>query len=385
MLQTFAFCDCVAHELANREQGVSVMCRMKSKSRLRLFTATALLLFSLARKCHGFPSQRCSQYQCLRSHSPLLQSTNNNLNIDHDEFESLVETHPLDDPEPSPSESQRAKSLLSNNNNIPVDSQQEWEWFYSKLKQRNEDQQQKDTIALTNDMMEESLLRHWMAKQRKAFMKTLGVLDLNDKENWGTPYLSRPQKELLDAVGFSWGHLQPPSLTNDIVYSDDFQRNVRLHYKDWQWNAWYERLRVFQSQYGHTHVQLNGNDDELARWTAEQRELRRTMPERRRQRLDELQFDWDWKDNAKIQSTDRESLPELLHSEEKSQKGSFARHLKELKQYRSTNGDCNVPLDHPGGLGQWVQRMKGQRSKLSPSSIQKLEAIGLVFLEDEEE
>lgn len=49
------------------------------------------------------------------------------------------------------------------------------------------------------------------------------------------------------------------------------------------------------------------------------------------------------------------------------------------------NGNCDVPVEYKGGLGEWAERMKGRRSKLSPSSIAKLEAIGLVFTDDVEE
>lgn len=107
------------------------------------------------------------------------------------------------------------------------------------------------------NVLGEALLRQWMAQQRKPFMKSLGVLDCNDKSNWGTPYLTRNQKELLDAVNFQWGHLKPSSLSNDshdVVYSVEFQKRVRLSYKDWQWNQWYRRLCVFASQHGHTRV-----------------------------------------------------------------------------------------------------------------------------------
>ena len=218
----------------------------------------------------------------------------------HDEFEFLIESHPLDDAEPtlpiqrrepnSPPASFQSKSM------IPTDPQEEWKWFYNLLKERNT---QDNTTFAKDNILEESLLRQWMAQQRKAFMKSLGVLDCNDKSNWGTPYLTRAQKELLDNVDFPWGHLQPSSLTNDVVFSDEFQKRVRLSYKDWQWNQWYRRLCLFASRHGHTRVSSDGNDNvDLAKWTAEQRTLRRKMPRRRRQRLDDILFDWDWNDSA---------------------------------------------------------------------------------------
>jgi hypothetical protein len=213
-----------------------------------------------------------------------------------------------------------------------------------------------------------------MAQQRKSFMKTLGVLDLGEKANWGTCYLSRDRKERLDELSFPWGHLQPSSLTNDFIYSDNFQRRVRLKYKDWLWGGWYDKLKTFQSQHGHTRVPLMG--DKLGAWTAEQRKFRWTMPERRRVLLDRLQFDWDFREDDK-------NLPPEMELEGKLEKVSFATRLKQLKEYRKTHGDCNVSMDSE--LGKWMRRMQGRRSKLSPSTIQKLEMIGLVFDELTEE
>jgi len=359
---------------------------MRGSGRFFMFAVAVLILF-LVQECRGFLAQYSPRVKKVRP--CLLESKSNDSSnvveitsaVFHDEFEALVESHPLDDP--SPPERQRVRSPQSTSM-IPTDPQEEWKWFYSKLKDGSVAETDTSAASLSNNILEESLLRQWMAQQRKAFMKTLGVLDLNDKANWGTPYLSRQQKELLDSVDFPWGHLQPSSLTNDIVFSNDFQQRVRLEYKDWQWNTWYERLCSFKSQHGHTRVSLDDNDVELAKWTAEQRKLRRKLPKRRRQRLDELQFDWKWKDTTG-DIDDAQSSSISTQAEEKPQKVSFGRRVKELKEFRKTNGHCNVPLDHPGGLGEWVQQMEGRRSKLSPSSIQKLESIGLVFSESEED
>ena len=249
---------------------------------------------------------------------------------------------------------------------VPAKQEDEWEWFYSKLKSR------KSALGPDTNIIEEALLRNWMAQQRKSFMKTLGVLDLEEKANWGTTYLSRARKERLDALNFPWGHLQPPSLTNDFIYSDDFQRRVRVKYKDWLWTERYDKLKTFKNQHGHTRVPVMR--DELGTWTAEQRKIRWTMPERRRVLLDRLQFDWDF-------SEDDNSLPPEMQLEGKQEKVSFATRLKQLKGYRKTHGDCNVPVDSE--LGKWVRRIQRHRSKLSPSTIQKLEVIGLVFNSEE--
>jgi hypothetical protein len=362
----------------------------------------AMLVCALVPQIHSFLAinantrngiWRTSQHEQITSLLPRsLQATTSETRFNqitpdvfHDEFEFLIESHPLDDVEPtlpiqrrgpnSPPASFQSKSI------IPTDPQEEWKWFYNLLKERNT---QDNTTFVKDNILEESLLRQWMAQQRKAFMKSLGVLDCNDKSNWGTPYLTRAQKELLDNVDFPWGHLQPSSLTNDVVFSDEFQKRVRLSYKDWQWNQWYRRLCLFASRHGHTRVSSDGSDNvDLAKWTAEQRTLRRKMPRRRRQRLDDILFDWDWKDSADNSMNDGKTITDIQGIPEKLQRVSFSRRVKELKEYRAKNGNCSVPLDCD--LGKWVEETRGRRSKLSPSSIAKLEAIGLRFVDREEE
>lgn len=290
------------------------------------------------------------------SHSP------NTLKQDNDEFAHLVDSHPLDDPEPCLPSRPWTKT---NPRNIPIQQDDEWEWFYSKLKARN------NATGQDTDIMEESLLRNWMAQQRKSFMKTLGVLDLSEKANWGTSYLSRQRKERLDELCFPWGHLQPSTLQNDFIYSDDFQRRVRLKYKDWLWSDFYQKLIAFKTQHGHTSVPLTGEHVALGRWAAQQRRVRWTMPERRRVLLDRVQMDWDAREDE-----NKDSVPAKIEQGD-GEKVAFATRLKQLKEYRKMHGDCNVPID--SALGKWVSRMQGRRSKLSPSTIKKLELIGLVF------
>jgi hypothetical protein len=120
---------------------------------------------------------------------------------------------------------------------------------------------------------------------------------------------------------------------------------------------------------------ITNEHGELGAWTAQQRKSRWNMPERRRVLLDQLQFDWDIRDDE-----NKDSIPANIPQEEQ-EKVAFATRLKQLKEYRKTHGDCNVPID--SALGKWVQRMQGRRSKLSPSTIQKLEMIGLVFHDEE--
>ena len=296
-------------------------------------------------------------------------------------FDELVESHPLDDPEPeAPTYSppkvpkvlrHRQQVVTPNPYGIPQ-GEGEFEWFRERLRVRHEARRMfGDDACVSKGNVEEALLRHWMAKQRKRFMKTLGILSLSQRSNWGTTYLTRREKERLDAVGFSWAHLQPPSLTNDLIYSHTFQKDVRIKYKDWIWSPLCEQLRAFQRQSGHTRVPTC---ETLGRWVAEQRRLRRLMPERRRLRLDEMDFDWQWVDDVQPSVEPVEAEPER-----KAPYVPFSKRMSQLKEYRVAFGDCNVPPDYGDGLGGWVQRMKGRRSELAPRSVLQFERLAFEF------
>lgn len=294
-----------------------------------------------------------------------------------DPYAHLVESHPMDDPEPNavtsdltPLPGDKLMKAEINPYNIPTNPDEEWEWYYEKLKAREDDASDRNSV-------EESLLRYWMAKQRRGFMKTLGVLDFGVYSNWGTAYLPLERKQRLDAAGFYWGHLQPANLTNDLIYTDDFQRNVRLVYKDWIWTPMFEKLLKYKIEHGHTRVPL-AQKDGLGAWTAIQRKNRSEMQERRRQRLDSLNFDWDWKDDEDIRAP---LIPKIGPPAQPPKKANvpFPRRVGQLKEYRKTYGDCNVPLDYKDGLGKWVAETKKRRNELTPNSIRQLEKFGFIF------
>jgi hypothetical protein len=314
----------------------------------------------------------------------------------YDYIDLDTDTNPYDDPEPealppSPlskmahpttTRLKRRKRVNANPYSIPEAPNEEWEWFFEKLERESE------LRAVGNrpvDPIEESLLRHWMAKQRKSFMKSIGVLDLADQANWGIEYLTRERKERLDQAGFHWGHLQPKTLTNDFIYSDEFQRSVRTKYKDWMWNPLFQSLIVWNNQNGHTNVPLD-SEDGLGVWTALQRTIRLEMPQRRREKLDSISFDWSWKDETKKKRNTTTKTKVVTDSPAESAV-PFPRRVSQLKAYRQLHGDCAVPLDYQDvtGLGAWVRRIQGRRRELSPGSITKLEKIGLVFDHDDEE
>ena len=333
-----------------------------------------------------------SQQRCHHRQGPRITAsatTNGCANIDSD-----TEFNPYDDPEPRPlplptvapkersTLKRRRLNQLKNGrtkpNMVPDDPKEEWEWFYQRLQLRYKNRWNDEGPS---DPIEEALLRNWMANQRKAFMKTLGVLNLADKANWGTEYLPLAQKERLDQAGFHWGHLQPTSLTNDVVYSADFQSGVRTKYKDWIWSPIFESLVKWKKEHGHTNVPL-ANEDGLGTWTAQQRSIRWDMPQRRREKLDSISFDWNWKDVAIVSPINK---TKVVLDGAKVKEVRFASRVSQLKEFRRANGHCVVPSDYGDvpGLGVWVKSIQGRRRDLSPGSIANLEKIGLVFDPDE--
>lgn len=325
-----------------------------------------------------------------------------------DPYENLLESNPYDDLEPDPPEKypfatpdsllpavkslQTGESLKANPFNIPIDPDEEWDWYYQLFVSY------KNQNANSNPVME-SLLRNWMASQRKSYMKTLGILDISSKTNWGTRYLTQRQKKSLDEVGFDWGHLccLDADTDQDVVFSEGFQRRVREGYLDWKWNPMYERLARFKGREGHTHVPSGSSLKGLGAWCKEQRAIRWEMPQRRRERLDDLKFDWSWNEavtepnielvrtTPKINEAEGGTLvSKQTKEEERTTKKTMAwsTRLRQLKEYRKRNGHCDVPVDYDGGLGRWVERTKRRRKELSPRTVMQLERLGFEFSND---
>jgi hypothetical protein len=126
------------------------------------------------------------------------------------------------------------------------------------------------------------------------------------------------------------------------------------------------------------------------------------MPERRRQRLDGLHFDWDWQEEGKspttittvFQNDTSAPIPTIPISTTGtlSTTGTgttrWSTRVNQLKEYRQQFGDCNVPLNYtgePAGLGEWVVRTKERKRNLSIRSVIQLEKLGFQFFADGED
>lgn len=187
-------------------------------------------------------------------------------------------------------------------------------------------------------------------------------------------------------TGFYWGHLQPPSLTNDFIYGEKFQKDVRLKYKDWRWTPNFSKLLLFREQNGHTRVL---KEDELGRWREDQANLRWELPERRRQRLDDIGFEWDWRDTSTNATA---ALPEQPPSDEQASPKKnikpvrFQTRMSQLRAYRNGHENCEVPLDwEVEGLGEWVEDVRRRRRDFTPGTVERFLSMGLEFYPDEDD
>lgn len=209
--------------------------------------------------------------------------------------------------------------VKSNPYKLPSDKEEQWMFFYEMLCEHNRKHNHTVVAIPAGPAVNQSLLRNWCADQRKSYMKTLGVLDIGQRANWGTSYLTLHKKQLLDQAGFYWGHFNH-TMDDDYVFSDEFQDVVKAKYQDWLWNPFYDKLKAYQQRHNHTRIPHNYTDQLLSVWATQQRLLYQIheekqkfkletnhatlsssedqvlMPQRRIKKLTEINFEWSWLD-----------------------------------------------------------------------------------------
>jgi hypothetical protein len=147
--------------------------------------------------------------------------------------------------------------------------------------------------------------------------------------------LSAEQTESLDALGFSWNALEA------------------------RWERMFAELKRYKETFGNTNVRRAWADNpQLATWVQEQRsnQNKGKLPAARTERLAELGFVVDPHDV------------------------SWQSMFDELRQYKATHGDCNVPQSwsHNRRLALWVtaQRTKNRNGTLASTRKVQLDALG---------
>jgi superfamily II DNA or RNA helicase len=126
------------------------------------------------------------------------------------------------------------------------------------------------------------------------------------------------------------------------------------------WEEGFSYLKAYKEREGHCRVPDNHkeNDFDLGGWVRRQRQSKRqqSLPEARRQQLDELGFVWD------VFETD------------------WAEGFRYLTIYKEREGHCRVPHPHKENgfrLGDWVQRCR--HKPLSEARRQQLDELGFFW------
>eukprot|EP00586_Coscinodiscus_wailesii_P012198 CAMPEP_0172500620 /NCGR_PEP_ID=MMETSP1066-20121228/140987_1 /TAXON_ID=671091 /ORGANISM="Coscinodiscus wailesii, Strain CCMP2513" /LENGTH=387 /DNA_ID=CAMNT_0013274951 /DNA_START=140 /DNA_END=1303 /DNA_ORIENTATION=- len=255
--------------------------------------------------------------------------------------------------------------------NIPSNQDDRWEFFYELLVIFfNENGH---TNVESGPKVNQSLLRNWMAEQRRSYMKTIGILANEDDIKEVMP-LTIEKKKRLDNAGFNWGNF------GDINAEEMLESNLKLAInpdKDAKWTSMLQQLKTYREKFGDCDVPLDYDRNlELAEWVDKQRRLKNIMPNRRRVMLDQLDFTWF---NDEVHYTVKSGEHRTLWSER----------LEELKRYKRDHGNCDVPLefeDNPK-LGEWVSRQRkmyrlwrdGRKAPMNVKRVDALERIGFTW------
>ena len=148
--------------------------------------------------------------------------------------------------------------------------------------------------------------------------------------------MSSERRQKLDDIGFVWD-----------PFSED-------------WEEGFSKLLQFQEAEGHCMVpegfKLDGFN--LGVWLTRQRKRKDSMSPERKQRLDDLGFNWD-----PIAEFWEEGFSKLL-------------------QFRETEGHCRVVIKHKQdgfNLGAWVSNQRTKQDSMSSERRQRLDDIGFVW------
>ena len=124
------------------------------------------------------------------------------------------------------------------------------------------------------------------------------------------------------------------------------------------WNKWHAELTKYKAKHGHLSVPKN---QYLGEWVHRQRATHKKgkLSKDRVQKLDDIGFVWN---------------PKSKHP-------TWNERHAELTEYKAEHGHCIVP-QRQGTLGTWVswQRKSYKKSKLSEERVQKLDALGFVWI-----
>ena len=152
--------------------------------------------------------------------------------------------------------------------------------------------------------------------------------------------LTTERLDQLSELGFVWG---PMGRTNDL-----------------HWEDFLKYLVIYKEEFGDCLVPspFTFNDYDLGSWVNKQRLRKDKLKPQRLESLNELGFVWDisnaqWEDGFKYLAT-----------------------------YKEEFGDCLVPISFQSNvyrLGGWVSKQRGQKERLTPERIKRLNDLGFVW------
>ena len=185
--------------------------------------------------------------------------------------------------------------------------------------------------------------------------------------------LSRPLKRQKRQISTD-GSLYSQSISGR---SESSRSNNNSHNRSSQRELWiqrYQEMVEFRDKYGHCLVPLNWPENQsLSHWVKRQRYQysvkmegkHSTLSDERERALEQLGFIWD------------------------SHAAAWEERWNELRQFKESNGHCNVPANYPENpqLSIWVKCQRrqfkllssGKKSNISPSRISRLLQLGFVF------
>ena len=147
---------------------------------------------------------------------------------------------------------------------------------------------------------------------------------------------SKPQKQLLDRLGFDW----TPGET--------------------VWKTHLRELEEFKGRFGHGNVPAKwAGNPALGSWVVSLRDRgKKAVPAPWKRRLDALKFDWS---SARAQW--------------------WETHFLELQSFKKQFGNCLVPKGWPPnpGLGDWVSTQRTRRDEISSQRRRRLDRLGFVW------
>lgn len=231
----------------------------------------------------------------------------------------------------------------------------------------------------------EALPESWMNRynQLVAYKKSHGHFQVTTKEDaelnrWLNTQriakragsLHKQRQALLDQIGFVWDVKPVPPNPSPLapVHTLDFKPAVE---NEEAWNKMFARLLEYSVQHGHTYIQANAEDQELAQWVDLQRNLRKLgrLEAKREKDLCEIGFSWELHVDESVNNDRHMSMKdeELWMSQ-----------FRLLCEFEQMHGHVMVPrTGETSALYQWmfVQQRLMERGRLPEDKKKSLESL----------